>query len=121
MNSDKVPSPRIPLSVEVEFRRSYSRSSDKGTLRNISLSGAFLENTENNMLQGDKLQIVFIVAGRSRKLKAEVVWKNQAGVGLKFSPANNRDIQIIDDLIYFVENKRTSSKGVFNSILKKVG
>lgn len=121
MNSDKIPSPRIPLAVEVEFKRSYSRQGSKGTLRNISLTGAFLENVEKTLEPGDKLQVVFTVAGRVRKLKADVVWRNTLGAGIRFAPTNNRDTQIIDDLMYFVENKRSSSKGVFDSILKKVG
>lgn len=121
MQSEKTPSPRIPLSVEVEFRRSYSRTSTSGTLKNISLTGAFLEHTENDLKKGDKVQLTFNVGDRVRKLNANVIWKNGSGTGLKFNHSNNRDVQIIDDLMYFVENKRVSQKDVMGNILKKVG
>lgn len=121
MDSEKVPSPRISLSVEVEFRRSYSRSSANGVLKNISLSGAFLEHGDQELNKGDKVQLTFNVGDRVRKLNAVVIWKKDNGTGLKFNHNNNRDVQIIDDLMYFVENKRVSQKGVLDNILKKVG
>lgn len=121
MEMDNIPSPRIPLAIDVEFRRSYARNSTKGVLRNISLTGAFLEHHDGASNPGDKLMLTFNVSGRIRKLLATVVWSNKAGVGVKFHPTNNRDVQIIDDLMYFVESKRTNNRGVFDNILKKVG
>jgi hypothetical protein len=61
------------------------------------------------------------VGSRIRKLSAVVVWKNKNGFGLKFNHGNNRDLQIVDDLMYFVENKRESQKDVLEDILDKVG
>lgn len=121
MDSEKVPSPRISLSIEVEFRRNYARTSANGVLKNISLSGAFLEHETQDLKKGDKLQLTFNVGDRIRKLNAMVVWKKESGTGLKFNHNNNRDVQIIDDLMYYVENKRISQKGVLDNILKKVG
>lgn len=114
------PSPRIPLHVEVEFRKSYARQPSKAVLKNISLSGAFLELSDLDVLPGDKVALTFKVSGRERKIQATVVWKNELGGGLKFKHSNNRDLQIVDDLMYFVENKRDDSRGLFDSILKKV-
>jgi hypothetical protein len=121
MSLDRQIAPRIPLAVEVEFRKSYSRSQNLGTLRNISLTGAFLEKETAEFIPGDKLQLVLNVGSRVRKLVAEVVWKGQKGVGVKFHHSNNRDIQIVDDLMYFVLNKRESQKDVLGDILDKVG
>lgn len=116
----QVPAPRTPLVLEVSFRKSYSRGDTKGVLRNISISGAFLEFKDHSLRSGDKLQLTFEVSGRIRKITALIVWTNSAGCGIKFQPVNNRDVQIVDDLIYFVETNRTGKKSVLDKIFKKV-
>jgi len=120
MNQSSVPAPRLPLSMDVEYRRSYARHSDRGTLRNISLTGAFLETDVLGLGTNDKLQVTFIVSGRRRNLTATVVWKNEAGCGVRFHPTNNRDVQIVDDLMYFVESKRETRRDVLNNIFRRV-
>ncbi|MFN9067254.1 MAG: PilZ domain-containing protein [Bdellovibrionales bacterium] len=116
----KVPAPRTPLALAVSFRKSYARGEATGVLRNISISGAFLEFKSHGLKNNDKLQLTFEVSGRVRKIHALVVWTNSAGCGVKFQPANNRDVQIVDDLIYFVESSRTDKKSFLDKILKKV-
>jgi PilZ domain len=118
-NTDQLPAPRIPLKLDVEFRRSYARSNQSGAMRNISISGAFLEQEAGDFAKGDKLQIYFKVGGRARKVPAEIVWVNKRGCGIKFAPTNNRDIQIVDDLMYFVESKRQNRRSVLDDILKQ--
>ena len=113
--------PRIPLAIDVEFRKSYCRQFSLGKLKNISLTGAFLERADVEFIPGDKLQMTLNVGSRIRKLLAEVVWKNPRGIGLKFHHSNNRDLQIVDDLMYFAENKRESQKDVLGDIFEKVG
>lgn len=120
-DTQKVPAPRTPLNLEVSFKRSYAREETKGLLKNISISGAFLEFGSADFRVNEKIQLKFIVAGRERKVAASVIWVNSAGVGIKFLPVNNRDVQIVDDLIYFVENDRSDRRDVMNNILKKVG
>lgn len=120
MSLERQIAPRIPLAIDVEFRKSYSRQFNKGTIKNISLSGAFLERDNIEFTPGDKLQMTLNVGSRERKLSAEVVWKNPSGIGLKFHHTNNRDIQIVDDLMYFAENKRESQKDVLGDIFDKV-
>jgi PilZ domain len=116
-----LPAPRIPLQLEVEYRRSYARSGEKGCLKNISLTGAFLEVPGEKVLSpNDKVLITILVSGRERRIPAAVVWQSQMGCGLKFLPINNRDVQIVDDLMYFVENSRSSQRSVLDSIFKKV-
>jgi len=120
VDQTKVPSPRTPLQLEVSFRKSYARDASEGTLRNISISGAFLQFHGEVLRVNEKLQLSFIVSGRERKVPAVVVWSNAMGAGVRFVPANNRDVQIVDDLIYYVESSRTDRRSVMDKIFKKV-
>lgn len=117
------PSPvsqRTPLHLDVHFKRSYAREETIGTIKNISLTGAFLRSPDHSFKLNEKIQLRFIVSGRERKVAGQVIWLNSSGCGIRFLPLNNRDIQIVDDLIYFVENSRNDRRGVFENILKKV-
>lgn len=120
MDTNKLPAPRTPLYLEVSFKKNYAREEVKGLLRNISLTGAFLEFGGENFRANEKLHLRFVVSGRERKIAAHVIWSNSAGCGLKFLPTNNRDVQIVDDLIYFVENNRHDRRDVLDKIFKKV-
>jgi len=120
MQSERTPAPRTPLCLEVSFKISYARNKLSGTLKNISLGGAFLEFSGSDIALNDKINVMFIVGSRERKITAQVIWKNNLGVGIKFLPLNNRDIQIVDDLIYYVESKRLGHRGILDGILKKV-
>ena len=120
MDSQGMPAPRTPLYLDVSFRRSYARQDTQGILKNISLTGAFLELSGHNLNLSEKLNLTFVVASRERKISAQIVWKNSLGAGLKFLPTNNQDTQIIDDLIYYVESKRIGYRGVLDGIFKKV-
>lgn len=114
------PAPRTPLQLEVNFRKSYARDESQGILRNISISGAFLEVAGSDFTVQEKLQLDFRVGGRIRKVQALVVWKNSMGCGVRFLPLNNRDVQIVDDLIYYVESQRDDRRDVLNKIFKRV-
>lgn len=120
MNEESVtPLPRIPLNLDVDFRRSYGRQEALGVLKNISLSGAFLEHRMDDVSVGDKLQITFEVGGRIRKINALIIWMNGAGCGVKFLPSNGRDVQIVDDLMYFIESGREDRRSLLDDIFKK--
>jgi len=115
------PSPRIPLQVDVEYRRSYGRNVIVGTLKNISLTGAFLEvDNGADLLPEDKLIVTLNVSGRERQINAAIIWKNQNGCGVKFLPFNNRDVQIVDDLMYFAESSRDTKRDLLSKIFSKV-
>jgi len=120
METMKSPAPRTPLHLEVVFRRNYARTDTAGVLKNISLSGAFLELESHDFRQDEKVNLTFVVGSRERKISAQIVWKNSFGAGIRFLPLNNRDVQIIDDLIYYVESKRMGHRGILDGILKKV-
>lgn len=114
------PAPRTPLNISVIFRKSYARGETNGCLKNISLSGAFLSQAGEQLKAGEKLHLNFSVGGRERTIQATVIWTNSFGSGVKFSHQNNRDIQIVDDLIYFVETKRSGSREILDKIFSKV-
>ncbi len=118
---NEAPAPRLPLKMDIDYRRNYARQNDQGLLKNISLTGAFLETSQTQLMSVDeKLTVNFEVSGRKREVHALVIWKNELGYGIQFQPDNNRDVQIVDDLMYFVETNKESKKSVFDSILKKV-
>lgn len=123
MNGESItkPAPRLPLYLDVEFKKNYARKPEVGKLKNISLTGAFLEITSTDLIEPkDKLTLKFNVSGRERSVTASVIWKNQWGCGLAFKPFNNRDVQIVDDLMYFIETKRKAQQNVLESIFAKV-
>ena len=118
---DNVPAPRIPLQMTIEYRKSYGRQNVKGTLKNISLTGAFLETETIELAADDKIVVEFVVSERRRKMAATIVWKTNQGCGLMFQPFNKRDTQIVDDLMYFVQNKREFRRSILDDIFKKAG
>lgn len=107
------------LELDVQFRKNYSRSSDAGKLKNISLTGAYIQ-TGAPMEKNEKINVTFQVSGRQRKISAKVIWTNGAGAGVMFQHFNNRDLQLIDDLMYFIENNRSTRRDVLDTIFKKV-
>ncbi len=123
MNKEEnnTPAPRVSLDLPVEFRKTYGRRDEYGSLKNISLTGAFLESNNATFLPNDKLIFQMRVSGRERKINAKVIWKNQLGYGVRFLPFNKTDVQLVDDLIYFVNIKKESKKTLLSSIFKKVG
>lgn len=114
------PAPRVPLRMPIEFRKNYSRKFDYGGLKNISISGAFLSHEADEVAVNDKINLQFRVSGRERTLNATVVWVTEEGCGLKFHPDNNRDVQIVDDLMYFVKGRRRKNKSVLDEIFDRV-
>ncbi len=112
--------PRVQLSLPVRFRKTYGRRDENGLLKNISLTGAFLQSTNDNYIRNDKLIFHMEVSGRQRKIEAKVVWKNDVGYGVNFLPFNRTDVQLIDDLIYFVNENKETKKDLLQSIFSKV-
>ena len=113
------PSPRIPIELEVEFKKNYAREASLGKIRNISLTGCFL-NTGVPLKPEEKINVVLTVSGRIRKISAKVVWSSLRGAGIQFMPFNNRDLQIVDDIMYFATERTSSTKELLDNILKKV-
>ena len=120
METENNPAPRTRLNVHVVFRKSYAREESGGSLKNISLTGAFLAHRGETLKIGEKMHLTFMVSGRERQIQAVVVWTNSFGSGVRFMPQNNRDVQIVDDLIYFVEEKKTGTRVVLDQIFKRV-
>jgi len=113
------PQPRMPLNMDIKFKKNYGRNTIPGTLKNISLSGAFLKLDHSlKVASQEKLSLVLEVAGRKRAITAHVIWHNSEGCGLSFKHSNNRDLQLIDDLMYFIENDRNERREFFSDFLK---
>lgn len=112
---------RIPLSLGIRYRKNYSRRIDKGTLKNISLSGAFIEDPEAQLKEDEKINLTFELAGRTRNIAAKIVWINQEGAGINFIHSNNQDEQLIDDLMFYVEEKKDNRREILDLIFTKVG
>lgn len=116
------PAPRLPLEMPIEFRRSYARQAGAGRLKNISITGAFIEtDAVRELAPSDKILVTFEVSERRRRMTCTVIWKNAQGCGVVFEPFNKRDVQIVDDLMYYVESKRDCRRDVMEDIFKKVG
>ncbi|MCC6138125.1 MAG: PilZ domain-containing protein [Bdellovibrionaceae bacterium] len=120
MSEIEKPAPRVPLCLPIDFRKSYARDSVRGGLLNISITGAFLEHGTHDLEVNDRINIHFKVSGRERVLQASIVWKNINGSGVLFNPENNQDVQIIDDLMYFVKTYRDSKRAVLDSIFSQI-
>lgn len=118
-NTSQLPAPRIPLQMQIEYRKSYGRQNVKGVLMNISLTGAFLETETFELATEDKVVIEFVVSERRRKMVATIVWKTNKGCGVAFQPFNKRDVQMVDDLMYFVQNRREFRRGILEDIFKR--
>ncbi len=114
------PAIRFPLQHAIEYRHSYAREIDTGVLKNISLTGAFIEAHHHRFQREDKLKLTFKIGGRLRQIAATVVWTHAGGAGIQFGHGNNQDKQIVDDLIYYIESQRDTRRNVLNNIFDKV-
>src|SRR5476651_708575 len=94
------PAKRFNVDLSFEFRRNYARQSNLAEVKNISASGALIR-TNQPLKLSEKIRVYLSVSGRTRRMVAKVVWISNLGVGLEFQPFNNRDAQIIDDIIYY--------------------
>jgi hypothetical protein len=115
----QTPARRIPLQLDINYKKSYARQDSKGILSNISITGAFLKTDTSEMELNEKIVLYFEVSGRRRKIQASVIWKNHNGAGVNFMPFNNRDVQLVDDLMYFVESSRENRRTILDTIFKK--
>jgi hypothetical protein len=110
---------RFNVELAFEIKRNYARQTNKAEVRNISLTGALIK-TEQPLKPSEKVHVFLTVSGRTRKVAATVVWVGEKGAGLQFQPFNNRDLQIVDDIIYYATEKNSSNKSLLESILSKV-
>ena len=97
---------RVSLFLEIHYRTNYARTELTAVLKNMSLSGGYLQIDTAKFMVKDKFKIEFVVGERERLVPAEVVWKNAEGIGVRFLPKSNQDRLIIEDLLYFVEEKQ---------------
>jgi hypothetical protein len=110
---------RFSVELDLDFKCNYARDFNKATVKNISTSGALIQ-TDVTLKPAEKINVYFKVSGRERKISARVVWVGENGAGVCFDHFNNRDLQIVDDLIYFATEKTSSTRDLLDSILNKV-
>ncbi|MFK8138923.1 MAG: PilZ domain-containing protein [Bdellovibrionales bacterium] len=114
------PARRLPLSIGVDYRKPYSRRCDKANVKNISLTGAFIQDPEAELQENDRISLTFEIGGRKRKISALIVWTGKHGAGVEFQHSNKQDQQIIDDLMYFVEEKQDDRRSILNKIFDEI-
>ncbi len=119
METEEQRAQRFSVEVDLDFKCNYARDFNKATIKNISTSGAMIR-TDIPLKLSEKINVFFKVSGRERKVAAQVVWIGDRGIGVKFNHFNNRDLQIVDDLIYFATEKNSSTKDLLENILSKV-
>lgn len=126
--SQNKPAQRLYLKMPISYRFIYGRQNQKGLIKNISLTGAFLKwNQDQKSFQSppsfcleDKVLLFFSVKGRMRRVKSSIVWINDIGCGMQFLPKNQRDIQIVDDLIYFKKFESKKKEELFRLIIEQI-
>ena len=106
----------ISPNLNVEYKKKYARHFKKGTLKDMSHSEAYLiiknegftqKNKEQDSLNiKDEISIILKLEQRERTLQASVISNDTYGVKIKFHFYNNREYQIVDDLIYFIEKSK---------------
>ncbi len=120
MQNSNAPAKRIKLNLQVDLRKSYWRKSKKVNFLNISQTGAYMQIPDMPVQINEKISLKLNVGSRTRKIEARVVWTNEFGAGICFLFKSNRDMQLIDDLMYFVEAGRKDQIQVLSDILKNV-
>ena len=113
------PAQRHFVELKFEIKRSYARVPAPAEVKNLSLSGAFIR-TEDPLKTAEKINVFLTVSGRTRRIAAQVIWVGERGAGIKFMPFNNRDLQIVDDIIYYATEKTQSTRDLLDTILSKV-
>ena len=109
----------ISPNLNVEYKKKYARYFKNGRLKDISNSEAYLITKDEECVQKykirndktilnlrDKVSVILKLGQRKRILQASVISNNAHGVKLKFHFYNNREYQIVDDLIYFIEKSK---------------
>ena len=98
----------ISPDLNVEYKKKYARHSKMGTLKNISNSEAYLLTKDDSFFLNikDEVSILFRLGERKRIVQASVISKDNHGIKIKFQFYNNKEYQIVDDLIYFIEKSK---------------
>ena len=110
----------IPLNLDVAYKKNYARHFKNGQLKRINNFEAYLFigrdevtldqrtplDDKKSLNLKDKISIVLQLGERKRILQASVTSTDSYGAKVKFHFYNNRDYQIVDDLIYFIEKSK---------------
>lgn len=97
--------PRIKVNYKIALKKLFSNNQDMVKIKNISMSGAFIEMSTEDFNTREMVGLNFVVSDRERVVQARIVWKSNEGIGVQFHPQNFQDQVIINDLIFFLQNK----------------
>ncbi len=106
------------VNTKILFRPSYARKNYEGMLKHISPEGAFIET--NLPKSTKKLSITLSVANYQRKIDAEIMEHGPKGLNIKFTSLGNKDIQMIDDFMFFEKHNKKSKKNLLHYLLQKL-
>ncbi|MEN0060075.1 MAG: PilZ domain-containing protein [Bdellovibrio sp.] len=101
------------------MKLSYARERKTAVLKNISLTGAFVEFGQSPH-EAHKVSLLLTVAGYSRELTAKVVWMNNRGYGLQFALRNGRDVRLLEDFIECAEELQHQRLDCLSQVFKKI-
>ena len=113
----------ISPNLNVEYKKKYARHFKMGNLRDINNSEAYLltNDDKTSLNLKDEISIFLKLGERKRTIQASVILKDTHGIKIKFHFYNNKEYQIVDDLIYFIEKskekRRQSLDFIFNQTL----
>jgi hypothetical protein len=102
--------PRLSVSFAIEYSGRSVRGT--GTVRNISSSGALIENAEPLLLAGGEVQLSFSIFGNSLPITvpAKVVRETETGFGVEFLEMNVRSRKILKMAITKALNRPDQSE-----------
>lgn len=105
--------------IPVEYRCNYDRQTSLGTLENINLKGAFLRTSLPFDSTTEKILLTISLNKRKREIKANIVDRGKSGCAVEFLYVGKKGLQLIDDLIYFIEKITDKKKSLLHSIFEK--
>jgi PilZ domain len=102
-NAPNTVHPRFPLATTVMVRESRTGAALLTQLRNISLSGCYLE-TPREMPQNGRVQVVLQAAGLHAEIWGVVRRRDATGIGVQFTyGATVEDWKRLESLIKYLE------------------
>ena len=97
--------PRFKVDYSIALKKLFSNNQDMVKIKNISMSGAFIEMTTEEFNTRELVGLNFVVNDRERVVQARIVWKSKEGLGVQFIPQTFQDQVIINDLIFLLRHK----------------
>lgn len=111
---------RVKLNTPILFRRPFARFEEKGALKNMSVTGAFLAHQGQPLKPQTWVELILNTGSITRRLKAQVIWTGPHGSGLKFETRYQKDRILVEDFLDQVKLIRQSRWENLEKIWNKV-